>query len=166
MSGHVQSRGDGTWRIFIDNGRAPLTGRRRRITRTFMGTKRQAEREAEPFVVSVRDGHGGAVSTVGALLDPIIHRACEQARRWGWLDRNPAELAEPPTTEPRSTALPPIAEIVTVFERLTVDMRDLVWVAIITGRAAGNSAGSAGMTSTSTTGNSRSRDRLPIPQKA
>jgi integrase len=224
VSGHVQPRGKGTWRLFVDNGRDPLTGRRRRITRTFQGTKKEAEREAERLVVSVRDGrHGAAVTTFGALIDAwlehaepnlapwtvrgyrskvethirpalgtlklrrlttarldefyrellkrgrreilqptggeartvehplspqsvrhvhaIIHRACEQGRRWGWLDRNPAELAEPPTVEPREANLPPIGAILTDSEKLTVDMRELVWAAIITGARRGELCG-------------------------
>lgn len=216
MSGHVQSRGNGTWRIWVDDGRDPLTGRRRRVTKTFHGTRQEAEREAEQFVVKVRThGSGTAALTFGGLLDAwfahaepnlapwtvrgyrskiethirpalgdvklrqlttarldafyrallkqgkrakkgktaglspqsvrhchtIIHRACEQARRWGWLDRNPAELAEPPSVESLERDLPTVADIARVMEKLTVDMRELVWVALITGARRGELCG-------------------------
>jgi hypothetical protein len=41
-SGHVTKRGN-AWRIVVDAGTDPITGKRRQITRTVRGTKREAE---------------------------------------------------------------------------------------------------------------------------
>lgn len=216
MRGHVQPVDDGVWRIWIENGRDPITGRRRRLTRTYHGTKTQAEEEASRIILGVRDGnHSTAATTVGKLIDAwlehaepnlapwtirgyrskvethirpalgdlkltqlttarldgfyrelhlrgrtlargkraplssqsvrhvhaIIHRACEQARRWGWLDKNPAEFAEPPTVDQQQRDLPAVADILKIGAHLTAEMVELVWVAIITGARRGELCG-------------------------
>lgn len=220
--GHVQELEPGKkYRVFVHVGRDEFTGRRRVLTKTFHGSRRDAEDEAARMYLSVRDGATGtAPVTFEGLLDrwlihaekvqqlapwtlrgyrskidnhirpvlgdvklskltparldgfyadllergktvtvkgkkkrvglapqsvrhchSIIHRACEQGRRWGWLDRNPAELAEPPTVNAEERALPTIAEIGSIMEKLTADMRELVWVALITGARRGELCG-------------------------
>jgi integrase len=41
-SGHITKRGD-SWRVVVDAGVDPITGKRRQLTRTVHGTKREAE---------------------------------------------------------------------------------------------------------------------------
>lgn len=217
MKGHVQTVSRGVHRIYIENGRDPLTGRRRRITKTFHGPKAAAEEEATRLVLAVRGGeHQNAATSFGALLDAwlehaeprleawtmrgyrskvevhirpalgevklsalttarldgfyrellkrgskragpsaggalspasvrhchvIIHRACEQARRWGWMSANPAELAEPPSVERRRHELPVVAALFPIFDKCTEDMRELAWLAIISGARLGELCG-------------------------
>jgi integrase len=215
VRGHVREVEPGIWRVWIENGRDPLTGRRRRVTKTIHATsKKQVEEEASRIVLAVRDETvpTTAATTVGHLIDAwlahaepnlgpwtirgyrskvenhirpalgdlklaqlttarldrfyrdllkhgnantggalspmsirhvhaIIHRACEQARRWGWLDRNPSELAEPPSVDQQQADLPTIADILRVGLHLTADMVQLVWVAIITGARRGELCG-------------------------
>lgn len=43
MSGHVRSRGPNTWQVFVSVGTDPVTGRRRRVTRTVHGSRDAAE---------------------------------------------------------------------------------------------------------------------------
>lgn len=71
----------------------------------------------------------------------IVRRACRQGCRWGWLDRNPADLAEPPSVPVREHDAPTPAELVRVLDELDVDMRELAVVAIVTGARRGELAG-------------------------
>ena len=63
-------RGEDYWELEVPAGRDPVTGRRRRVTRTSRGTKRDAERWATSVVSEVDRGRGGgSTATVGELLD-------------------------------------------------------------------------------------------------
>ena len=166
MTGHLRKRGS-SWELVAYAGRDALTGRKRYVTRTFKGSKREAEAAVARLVTEVDDGaHRTASGTVGELLErwfevaspgwsPVtvrLHRsvldrhllprfgdtplrrlqpadidgyyaqlrkrgraggrplaagtvlrihgvlrsALEQARKWGWLSTNPADLASPP----------------------------------------------------------------------
>lgn len=214
MKGHIQKLDDHVWRIYVDVGRDPITGRRRRLTRTVRGTKKAAEAEAARMVGTATDRTVATNAiTVGGLLDAwlehatlapwtrrtytskievhvrpalgdvklaklttarldalyrellergrlmkngkraplsaqsvkhvhtIIRAACTQAEKWQWIDRNPAKLASPPPVAARADDLPPIAAILTIFEKLTIDMRDLAFVAIVTGARRGELCG-------------------------
>jgi hypothetical protein len=44
MQGHMRQRSNGAWELIVDIGRDPLTGKRRQRSRTFRGTKRNAQR--------------------------------------------------------------------------------------------------------------------------
>lgn len=177
--GSIYPRGD-VWRVVVELDPDPLTGKRRRITRT-APTEAAAERIRAKLVTEVAEGtaqaperrklreladawlahiepnrspstmigyraklDGYILPTLGDTrldkLRPILfdglyarlrseggqdknplsaqtvrhvhaicHAMCEQARRWGWIVRNPVEDATPPTVE-RLPITPPSAE--------------------------------------------------------
>lgn len=74
MRGHLERRGD-AWRITIDVGRDPLTGRRRRISRTVHGTKAEAERTQARLIIEATKHRGSRTRTVGALLEAWLDHA-------------------------------------------------------------------------------------------
>lgn len=62
-------KGSGKWEFQAEVGRDPLTGKRRRISRTFVGSRRQAEREHAVFLRDAETHLPGAKATLGQLLD-------------------------------------------------------------------------------------------------
>lgn len=67
--GYKRRRG-ATWELFVSAGFDPLTGRRRRITRTFRGTAAQADRALTVLLGELDQGaHRGPDATLGTLLD-------------------------------------------------------------------------------------------------
>lgn len=56
VKGHLQDRGNGTWRLFVDISPDPITGRRRQRTKTFRGSRRQANSELARFIVQAEGG--------------------------------------------------------------------------------------------------------------
>ena len=70
MRGHIQRRGENSWRLKFDLGRDPATGRRVTRYATFRGTKRGAQTKLAELIASV--GQGNYVeptkTTVGAFL--------------------------------------------------------------------------------------------------
>src|SRR5579872_6460927 len=75
MRGSKLERSPGVWRLRVFIGNHPVTGNPRQVTRTFRGTKREAETALSNFVADVVNGQapiGGSV-TLGEYLD-------------GWLD--------------------------------------------------------------------------------
>jgi len=72
MGGHLRQRGS-SWELVAYAGRDPLTGKRKYVSRTFKGLKREAQAALDRLVVEVEDGHeGGSGSTVGELLDSWV----------------------------------------------------------------------------------------------
>jgi hypothetical protein len=71
VRGTIRSRGSGTWQLVVDAGRDPLTGRRCQLTRTFRGTRREADRAgAELLTQLTYEGMSGApATTVGELIE-------------------------------------------------------------------------------------------------
>lgn len=69
MRGHATERSPGVWRLRVDAGNDPLTGRRRQPSRTFKGTRTEADAALARFITEINDGHTGSTSTVGALLE-------------------------------------------------------------------------------------------------
>jgi integrase len=62
MRGSIERRGK-SWRIRVDVGRDPVTGRRRQLTRTVVGTKREAQEAMARLLVEVGEGrHQGTGS--------------------------------------------------------------------------------------------------------
>lgn len=160
MRGSKRETRPGVWELRVHVGRDPVTGRRRDVSRTFRGGKRDAER-ALAKLVGEHEHTGGSDVTVGRLFDdwlrlvdrdrspktadgyrriveqrlrptfgktPLrrlradqldryyaslhehglaprtvrnvhacLRAALAQAVRWGWIDRNVAERATPPT---------------------------------------------------------------------
>ena len=72
MAGHLRQRG-GSWELVAYAGRDPLTGKRKYVSRSFRGSKREAQAALDRLVVEVSDGvEGGSVGTVGELLDRYV----------------------------------------------------------------------------------------------
>lgn len=70
MRGHLQERGEGSWRIKVYVGRS-AEGRKRYVERTVRGTRREAEREMARLIVEVDEGRHAAAAplTFGELLN-------------------------------------------------------------------------------------------------
>ena len=76
MKGTMTERSPGTWRLRVYIGDDPVTGRPRQATRTFRGSKRQAQTTLAEFVAECSNGRlpvGGSI-TVSAYLDQWIDR--------------------------------------------------------------------------------------------
>jgi integrase len=71
VKGHLQERSPGVWRLFVDAAPDPLTGRRRQRTRTFHGTRRDAETALATFVTESSAGNlnDHATITIGQLIE-------------------------------------------------------------------------------------------------
>jgi len=68
-SGHITKRGD-AWRVMVYAGRDPVTGRKRQVTQTVRGSKKDAEHVRNEMLVSVQHGKAnGTTVTFGELLD-------------------------------------------------------------------------------------------------
>ncbi len=79
MRGSIRVKKPGTWELVVDIGRDPLTRRRRQRSRTFHGTKREAERELRRLVTSVEDGRlTGTDVVVADLLGRWLELASDQ----------------------------------------------------------------------------------------
>lgn len=76
MRGHVRQRGRG-WELRVFVGSDPVTNRKKYVTRTVYGTKRDADNELAKLVVKLSGvGH----SAQDATLADLIHRWFEMAR--------------------------------------------------------------------------------------
>ncbi len=74
-SGHIVRRGD-AWRVMVYAGRDPVTGRKRQVTQTVRGSKKDAERVRNELLVAVQHGRtGGPAVTFGELLDDWFESA-------------------------------------------------------------------------------------------
>src|SRR5580693_8955853 len=71
MAGHLQARGENTWRLSVFVGRDSRTGRKRYAQSTVHGTKKEAEKALARLVTEVDDGRhsASAAGTFGNLLD-------------------------------------------------------------------------------------------------
>lgn len=68
MRGHIRQRGD-AWELRVYAGIDPVTNRQKYVTRTFRGTKRQAEEALARLVTEVSgESHGAQDTTVGHLI--------------------------------------------------------------------------------------------------
>jgi integrase len=70
MKGHIQQRGERSWRLKFDLGRNPTTGRRMTRYLTFGGTKREAQTKLAELIASVGQGNyiEPTKTTVGEFL--------------------------------------------------------------------------------------------------
>lgn len=66
-SGGIYRRGR-SWRVVVYAGRDPVTGRKRQLTRTVHGTRREAERVRNEMLVSVDRGEANRTDTTMAEL--------------------------------------------------------------------------------------------------
>lgn len=60
MRGYLTQRSKGSWRLVVDAGTDPETGKRRQVTKTVRMTKRQAEDELAQFITEVAGGRHAA----------------------------------------------------------------------------------------------------------
>src|SRR5438132_6944 len=75
MRGTKLERSPGIWRLRVFVGSDPITGSPRQLSRTFRGTKKQADTALAEFVSSVVSGDAPVIS--GITLGAYLHR---------WLD--------------------------------------------------------------------------------
>jgi integrase len=69
--GHLRPHGDGAWRLHVNGGTDPVTGRRRQISKVVRGSRKEAERALTKLLGEVDGGdHGpGGDTTFGQVLD-------------------------------------------------------------------------------------------------
>src|SRR4051812_9163026 len=84
MRGSARERKPGLWELRVELGRDAITGRRRQLSRTFRGGKREAETALNQLV---NDAGKGAFSGTDARVSDLLDR---------WLDLSEAHLS--PTT--------------------------------------------------------------------
>jgi hypothetical protein len=75
-TGTMTERGEGRWRLQVAGEADPLTGQRRRLSRTVSGTRAEAREALQRMVVETGAWlQGGATSTVGSLLQEFMTTA-------------------------------------------------------------------------------------------
>lgn len=84
MQGSLRERRPGNWELIVQLQRDDSTGRRRQLSRTHLGTKREAQRALAALVADVS---AGKVSSSGTTLGELLTR---------WLDHISEHLS--PTT--------------------------------------------------------------------
>jgi integrase len=78
MQGTKDERSPGVWRLRVFIGRDPVTGNPRQLTRTFRGTKKQADTALAQFVTEV--ANGTVPITPSATLAEFLDRWLDQIR--------------------------------------------------------------------------------------
>ena len=68
MREYMRKRGD-AWQLIVSGGNDPISGKRRHITRTVRGTKKEAEAELAKLLVST--GKGENVTTTATMTDLV-----------------------------------------------------------------------------------------------
>ena len=82
MRGHITQRSKGSWRLVVDAGKDPVSGKRRQVTRTVRGTKRQAQDALTDLLIEIRKGrHDGTELTVGETIARWLEHARENLSR-------------------------------------------------------------------------------------
>lgn len=66
--GHLRKRADGCWDLIAESPRDPLTGKRRQVSRRFLGSERAANRALVDLMAQV-GANPGSSATVSQLLD-------------------------------------------------------------------------------------------------
>lgn len=77
--GSLTKRGD-SWRIVVDAGSDPMTGKRRQLTKTVRGSKREAEAARAGLLTQVAEGR--AVRTGASLTDLLEAWYAANAAEW------------------------------------------------------------------------------------
>jgi integrase len=95
MQGNVRQRGAASWELRVFIGRDPVTGRKRYVTKTVRGGKREANRELVTLLYSAQQG---ALSRSTATVADLLNAWFEHARpdlspktvreTRGYIDRN------------------------------------------------------------------------------
>jgi hypothetical protein len=76
MRGHIRERGD-AWEIRVYSGTDPVTGRKKYVTRTVRGSRREADLALARLVVEVT---GGVRVAQDATVSDLVLRWFELAR--------------------------------------------------------------------------------------
>ena len=72
-SAGMRERSPGSWELIVEAGRDPLTGRRRQVSRMFIGNLRDAKKARAALIVEVSKGrHTGSRATLDELFDDWI----------------------------------------------------------------------------------------------
>ena len=72
VAGSIRQRGNESWELRVFVGRDPVTDKKQYLTKTFRGTRKEAERELARLVVQAEDGQfsvRGTGTTVGELCE-------------------------------------------------------------------------------------------------
>jgi integrase len=69
MSGHLRERTPGSWELRAYQGRDPLTRRKKYATRTFKGTRREANKALAQFVTQTATATVATQGTFGELIE-------------------------------------------------------------------------------------------------
>jgi len=77
VQGAIERRGK-SWRLRVDLGRDPVSGRRRQLTRTVSGTKREADEAMARLLVEIGEGRHHAAQSIA--LGDLCGDWLEQAR--------------------------------------------------------------------------------------
>ena len=85
MSGNLRPLRSGVWEARVDAGRDPATGKRRQISRTVYGTKREAQRVLNEMAV---EADRGALSGTSATFEKL----CERWLELGATDLSPVTI--------------------------------------------------------------------------
>lgn len=80
MNGHVQKRGENSWRLHIFVGRHPVTNKPIYQSRTVRGTKKEAERQLREFMADHETGRVTELSrqSLGQYLEQWLETAARQ----------------------------------------------------------------------------------------
>ena len=73
MTGHFRQRSPGSWEIKFDNGRDPVTGKRKTRFVTVKGGKKVAQQELRRLLAAVDEGR---------LIDPSKTTVAQFLDRW------------------------------------------------------------------------------------
>lgn len=112
--GHLERRGEESWRLVAYRGRDPATGARRYERRVFRGTESEARAALQRFVDVGGGGVGGAPEgvTLGAVLERYAALRRAGARRGGALRTIPEDLRDLPLARVRQGHLMELARYV------------------------------------------------------
>ena len=69
VSGYLEKRESGVYRVSVEGPRDPLTGKRTRVRKTVRGPKKDAEAELARMLLDSPESAGNAHSTLGSLLE-------------------------------------------------------------------------------------------------
>src|SRR5271166_3805889 len=98
MAGYIRQRGKTSWELTAYVGYDGEARKRRYATKTFQGTKRDAERALAKFVTEVSEG--GRVATAPVSVERVLKQ---------WLDARQAQLS-PSTTDRYRVAIKLVPE--------------------------------------------------------
>jgi hypothetical protein len=101
MAGHMQQRGESTWRLHAFVGQ-DSNGRRRYASRTFHGTKKQASTALAAFVTETSKDRNASAAAEPMTVSQVLER---------WLDSRKPQLS-PSTTDRYRVAIKHIEPVI------------------------------------------------------